>query len=99
MNGTKDLAWAGTEVGAAGVLAGGLGGGLGGVGPPLALKQPGKQTALRFSCLVVKNLQTRQPVLHTPAEEAAHQALQGLLAGGRKIHRKKGVLVPSLSFL
>lgn len=83
-------------MGAARVLAGG---GLGGVGPLLALKQPGKQTALHFSCLVVKNLQTRQPVLHTPAEEAAHQALWGLQAGGRKIYRKNCVLVLSLSFL
>lgn len=69
---TKNLAWAGTEFGAARVLDGG---GLEGVGPLLALKPLGKQTALHFSCLVVKNIQTRQPVLCTPAEEAARQPL------------------------
>lgn len=63
------------------------------MGPLLALKQPGKQTALHFSLFVVKTTQTRQPVLHTPAEEAeaAHQAPRGLLAGDKKIYRNNCV--------
>jgi len=80
--------------------AGRTGGGLGGVGPLLALKQPGKQhAALHFSCLTVENLQTRHLVLRTPAEEAAHRAPRGLLAGGRKTERTKCVPVLSLSLL